>query len=923
MKSFTSRVSTAPKPANQTLRHSVRNTHVHNILHAPLRRKLKLGSVDDPAEHEADRVADHIMRMPNRDVADGPRAPSPRLARKQTRPSLHAILHGDELSSKYSDGDQEQNRRVTTLTATAPSAELATSASGRSIQRKCSCGGNRASPCSGCQAVDQGQSKGVVEISSAKAVVDKALRGPSTPIPDHVVRSAAPHLAERIGPVRAVRGQAGDAAARSMGADAFTSDRHIVFRTGKYDESSRRGRALLAHELEHVRQQQSGGVQRGVNPANSPQEKAAVHAENDVLRGTRPSTSPNPGGGHSVSLQQTSGRPASIFVDCDSPTSGTITFIVDGASHSYDITPVCRFPEGRTYTAGITVNQRGDRLGITIQDPDPDAASAQFQYEVQSRQDHPGSFMRGVSQAQIRRGPAPATSPDTTGVPTLEDNEEVRFQVREIGADEFERLTGTTADQIPDGQLTDLGNYMSPTAGSNFPNLLRGMGAGLMAGGSQVPPIITNAPPNSTGLIWSRESHVMAFGTHPDGGANIRGYRYSVPQGARMIGAEFLRSQIPALSNNPALMRWHRGATLGVPGAVFNEPFYASNPFLNFGDQVILHQTPGAQATQQFIGQINAANNAGTYTYPRPPAQNAQGETPGVVRDLNRLGIPRNVCNANNCITVFEPHLNQALGGRALWAMHTDGRLVNVFMGRAIDGTYIPEAHGSGPLMEQALGLRPAPGQEGWSREAIFAARQDAMRNAGLTLDRVPRGRILARNLGVGVLRYGGRILLLYGAYRTTERLEAASGTPQFGRVASEEAGSWVVGSLTGIVGATAATMALEGASGGAIVCSPSGPGAFVCAAAGFAGGLILGAAGGALGHHLGGALYDYFQEGGPAADLIRFSADQLQQSDDPQVRRDGQALEPALLGNDTGSSIYLINRIMQSLGGPGLQFRF
>ena len=31
----------------------------------PLQRKLTIGSVDDPLEHEADRVADRVMRMPD------------------------------------------------------------------------------------------------------------------------------------------------------------------------------------------------------------------------------------------------------------------------------------------------------------------------------------------------------------------------------------------------------------------------------------------------------------------------------------------------------------------------------------------------------------------------------------------------------------------------------------------------------------------------------------------------------------------------------------------------------------------------------------------------------------------------------------------------------------------------------------------
>ena len=38
----------------------------------PIQAKLKVGAVDDPLEHEADRVADQVMRMPAREVAADP-----------------------------------------------------------------------------------------------------------------------------------------------------------------------------------------------------------------------------------------------------------------------------------------------------------------------------------------------------------------------------------------------------------------------------------------------------------------------------------------------------------------------------------------------------------------------------------------------------------------------------------------------------------------------------------------------------------------------------------------------------------------------------------------------------------------------------------------------------------------------------------
>jgi hypothetical protein len=51
---------------------------------------------------------------------------------------------------------------------------------------------------------------------------------------------------------------------RSIQAKAFTTGQHVFFRQGAYEPGSRGGQALLAHELTHVVQQNSGAVQRVV-----------------------------------------------------------------------------------------------------------------------------------------------------------------------------------------------------------------------------------------------------------------------------------------------------------------------------------------------------------------------------------------------------------------------------------------------------------------------------------------------------------------------------------------------------------------------------------------------------------------------------------------------------------------------------------
>jgi hypothetical protein len=66
--------------------------------------------------------------------------------------------------------------------------------------------------------------------------------------------------------VRIHTGSEADASARSLNAKAYTVGNHIAFKDGQYNPASQAGKALLAHELTHVVQQQHGvqAIQRAV-----------------------------------------------------------------------------------------------------------------------------------------------------------------------------------------------------------------------------------------------------------------------------------------------------------------------------------------------------------------------------------------------------------------------------------------------------------------------------------------------------------------------------------------------------------------------------------------------------------------------------------------------------------------------------------
>ncbi len=104
---------------------------------------------------------------------------------------------------------------------------------------------------------------------------------PSTSLSD-VQRSAlAPIMGSGIPDVRLHTGEAAGATATSIGADAFTKGRDIFFAPDRFDPFSASGKALLAHELTHVRQQMNGTpIQRTENDST---EQEALAVERLVL----------------------------------------------------------------------------------------------------------------------------------------------------------------------------------------------------------------------------------------------------------------------------------------------------------------------------------------------------------------------------------------------------------------------------------------------------------------------------------------------------------------------------------------------------------------------------------------------------------------------------------------------------------------
>lgn len=164
-----------------------------------IQAKLIVGKVDDPLEHEADSVADRVMRMA--DPVPVSHASAPQISRKC------AECEAEEKVLTKHDG-----------TGTA---------------------------------------------AGAPAVVEEALRSPSRPLDAATRAFFEPRLGRSLDKVRVHTGARAADSARAVGAQAYTVGEQIVFNSGRYAPSTDSGRHLLAHELAHTLQQRESRVGGG------------------------------------------------------------------------------------------------------------------------------------------------------------------------------------------------------------------------------------------------------------------------------------------------------------------------------------------------------------------------------------------------------------------------------------------------------------------------------------------------------------------------------------------------------------------------------------------------------------------------------------------------------------------------------------
>lgn len=196
-----------------------------------IQRKLAISHPNDAHEREADRIADQVMRMS---------------------------------ASQLPVASEIQGIQIATSSA---------------LQRSCGCGCNGGGGCAERkEATAQSIESDKVETQSLQ-LVDEVLRSPGQSL-DSQTRS---FMDNRFGydftGVRVHTGEPADRSARAVNALAYTVGSNIVFSAGQYDPQSTSGRRLLAHELTHVVQQQSGATSNQLA-------RAAIHDGRILDEGT-------------------------------------------------------------------------------------------------------------------------------------------------------------------------------------------------------------------------------------------------------------------------------------------------------------------------------------------------------------------------------------------------------------------------------------------------------------------------------------------------------------------------------------------------------------------------------------------------------------------------------------------------------------
>jgi hypothetical protein len=212
----------------------------------PIQTKLRIGTLGDRYEQEADRVADQVMRMPE-PLTQPRESDEDEEELIQTKPVITHLVHRQAEPEDKEEGEE-------TIQAMSTNSDR--------IQH---------------QVEPEEQEEEVIQtsrVSGSRGWVNpnleieiRHLKGLGQPLPQAVRNYFEPRFGYDFSDVRVHTGGKAARIARAAGAQAFTFNNEIVFGAGHYIPQSLTGRKLLGHELVHVQQQNE--CKKGNSPNNS------------------------------------------------------------------------------------------------------------------------------------------------------------------------------------------------------------------------------------------------------------------------------------------------------------------------------------------------------------------------------------------------------------------------------------------------------------------------------------------------------------------------------------------------------------------------------------------------------------------------------------------------------------------------------
>ncbi len=252
----------------------------------------------------------------------------------------------------------------------------------RLLQRACACAGK--GPCAECEKKKRLQRR--ADVSGAGT----ALQAPTAALPATVESGGArlgvplrerfaPLLGSDFGAVRLHHDAAADAAARAVGARAFTVGQHIHFAAGEYRPHTREGLHLLAHELSHTVQQDGApplalaapAAGYAIDGAASPLEREADAAADAALAGRRASLVR--GGAARVQARLLQRKPTGIGTAAGGSETASVERVIDENTTVHIARTVKEAPCERVRTTEKTPPDQ-----IFYWDKDADAVGMQY-----------------------------------------------------------------------------------------------------------------------------------------------------------------------------------------------------------------------------------------------------------------------------------------------------------------------------------------------------------------------------------------------------------------------------------------------------------------------------------------------------------------------------------------------------------------